>query len=206
MAEFEVLYNLLDLDIEQRYQQEQTKRDFFNIAGFPKVLGAIDCTHVQIRSCHDSFILSQSSIARYIEGHDMYDSLLIGDNGYSLKKWLMTPVLSPQTAGENAYNEAHRRTRSAIESTFGMLKMRFRCLDRSGGALQYSVKKVAEIFVACCVLHNIATTRGCLLDISETRLNAINQQEADFDEPVAAPESGRNVRNIIIAEHFTENE
>ncbi|KAK6474628.1 putative nuclease HARBI1 isoform X1 [Huso huso] len=230
---------------ETRYQQEQTKRDFFNIAGFPKVLGAIDCTHVQIRtpsenaviyinrkgfpslnvqvvcdakniitnvfayypgSCHDSFILSQSSIARYIEGHDMYDSLLIGDNGYSLKKWLMTPVLSPQTAGENAYNEAHRRTRSAIESTFGMLKMRFRCLDRSGGALQYSVKKVAEIFVACCVLHNIATTRGCLLDISETRLNAINQQEADFDEPVAAPESGRNVRNIIIAEHFTENE
>ncbi|KAJ1154865.1 hypothetical protein NDU88_007608 [Pleurodeles waltl] len=57
---------------------------------------------------------------------------------------------------EERYNEAHGRKRRIIEKTFGLLKARFRCLHLTGGALCYSPKKVCQITVACCMLHNLA--------------------------------------------------
>ncbi|KAJ1194330.1 hypothetical protein NDU88_003619 [Pleurodeles waltl] len=51
----------------------------------------------------------------------------------------------------------HRgQTRRVIERTFGLLKARFRCLHLTGGSLYYSPKKVCQIIVACCMLHNLA--------------------------------------------------
>ena len=47
-----------------------------------------------------------------------------------------------------------------VERTFGLLKARFRCLDKSGGALLYSPVKVCHITVACCMLHNVAVRRN----------------------------------------------
>ncbi|KAJ1127939.1 hypothetical protein NDU88_006332 [Pleurodeles waltl] len=61
---------------------------------------------------------------------------------------------------ERQYNSAHKRTRNLIERTFGLLKARFRCLHRSGGALQYTPITAFKIVVACAILHNIATRRG----------------------------------------------
>ncbi|KAJ1121649.1 hypothetical protein NDU88_000169 [Pleurodeles waltl] len=46
-----------------------------------------------------------------------------------------------------------------IERTFGLLKARFRCLHMTGGSLFYSPKKVCQIIVACCMLHNLALRR-----------------------------------------------
>ncbi|KAJ1210955.1 hypothetical protein NDU88_006317 [Pleurodeles waltl] len=43
--------------------------------------------------------------------------------------------------------------------TFGLLKARFRCLHVTGGSLYYSPKKVCQIIVACCMLHNLALRR-----------------------------------------------
>lgn len=42
-----------------------------------------------------------------------------------------------------------------IERAFGVLKMRFRCIDRSGGTLLFRPEKACEIVTACVVLHNI---------------------------------------------------
>ena len=189
--------------------QERTKQELWTKYGFPGVLGAIDCTHVQLRapslnaltyinrkgthsiniqvisdancrinhvfanypgSSHDSFILANSTIPVIFEGNPPLDGWLLGDNGYPLKTWLMTPFLMPATVREMAFNRKHTQTRSVIERTFGILKMRFRCLDRSGGTLQYGPQKVAAFFVACCVLHNIAMNHGCVDDINEDRL------------------------------------
>ncbi|XP_069077461.1 uncharacterized protein [Pleurodeles waltl] len=72
----------------------------------------------------------------------------------------MTPFLTPRTESERQYNSAHKRTRNLIERTFGLLKARFRCLHRSGGALQYTPITAFKIVVACAILHNIATRRG----------------------------------------------
>ncbi|XP_029443008.1 putative nuclease HARBI1 [Rhinatrema bivittatum] len=169
---------------------QQIRSGFMGIAEMPNVLGAIDCTHivfiprseeessVQNRkhfhsmnvqvicdahlwilnvvakypgSCHDTYILAHSSMGTHFPE---------GKRGYGCKPWLLTPLQSPQTAAKKHYNEAHVSTRNMIERTFGVLKGRFRCLDHSGGALQYSAEKMANIIVACCMLHNICQLFG----------------------------------------------
>ncbi|XP_075457194.1 uncharacterized protein LOC142495486 [Ascaphus truei] len=89
------------------------------------------------------------------------------DSGYGIRTWLLTPLLNPQSPAEECYNAAHISTRSVIESTFGLLKSRFRCLDRSGGVLQYKPENVADIVMSCCILHNIALSNNITGDIRE---------------------------------------
>ncbi|KAJ1110437.1 hypothetical protein NDU88_007788 [Pleurodeles waltl] len=81
------------------------------------------------------------------------------NSGYPNLSWLLTPVRNPRTKVEERYNEAHGRTRRIIECTFGLLKDRLRCLHLTGGSLYYSRKKVCQIIVACCMLHNLALRR-----------------------------------------------
>lgn len=51
---------------------------------------------------------------------------LLGDSGYPLKEWLLTPFLSPSNPQEEKYNEALSKTRIVVERAFGVLKSRFR--------------------------------------------------------------------------------
>ncbi|XP_053561179.1 uncharacterized protein LOC128652266 [Bombina bombina] len=89
----------------------------------------------------------------------------IGDSGYLCRPWLLIPVPSPHTRTELKFNESHRSTRSAIERTFCVLKMRFRVLGRAGGDLQYSPEKCNDIILVCCMLHNIAISQGNLEEL-----------------------------------------
>ncbi|XP_029435736.1 putative nuclease HARBI1 [Rhinatrema bivittatum] len=118
-------------------------------------------------SCHDAYILAHSNLAtNFLEGK-YGEGWLLGDGGYGCKPWLLTPLQSPHTNAEKRYNEAHASTRNVIERTFGVLKMRFRCLDRSGGALQYSAEKVVSIIIACCMLHNICLRFGMHAEVED---------------------------------------
>lgn len=130
--------------------------------------------------------------------------LSLGDSAYPLHPFLMTPVLYPTTPGENRYNAAHIRTRNIVERTFGVLKSRFRCLDRTGGALLYSPEKVAKIAIVCCMLHNIAKRHGL-------EHAAVEMEEDDDDDdhyhglpggqqPNAA---GLQTRITLIQGHFS---
>jgi len=83
--------------------------------------------------------------------------LVVGDSGYPLEPWLLTPVSAPTSHGQESYNAAHTKTRSVVERSFGLLKSRFRCLDKSGGTLLYKPDKTCRIVVACFVLHNYCT-------------------------------------------------
>lgn len=69
--------------------------------------------------------------------------LLLGDRGYALAPWLMTPLTNPQIYQEISYNQRHVRTRSTIERTIGILKGRWMCLDTAGGKLLYKPEKVS---------------------------------------------------------------
>src|SRR4029434_10261125 len=53
----------------------------------------------------------------------------------------------------------------------GMLKGRWRCLDASGGRLLYDPKKVCQVILACCVLHNICVSRGIEVPEEEMRMD-----------------------------------
>ncbi len=155
-------------------------------------------------SSHDSFILANSTIPAIFEGNPPLDGWLLGDNGYPLKTWLMTPYLMPATIREMQFNRKHTQTRCVIERTFGILKMRFRCLDRSGGTLQYSPQKVAAFFVACCVLHNISINQGCVVDIDEEILEDLRRRDGELHVPMPlnpnAPAAARERRAYLTEE------
>ncbi|XP_069062076.1 putative nuclease HARBI1 [Pleurodeles waltl] len=84
----------------------------------------------------------------------------VGDSAYAVRTYMLTPYLSPATPAERRYNVAHRATRNVVERTFGLLKSRFRCIHRSGGALQYSPETTCKMVATCAILHKIATTRA----------------------------------------------
>lgn len=88
---------------------------------------------------HDAFIRSNSTLCEKFEDIHVTinDGSLLGNNGYPLRPWLLTPVLNPTSPQEVRYNEANMKTRSIIERSFGLLKSRFRCIDTSGGTLLY---------------------------------------------------------------------
>ncbi|KAF1381275.1 hypothetical protein PFLUV_G00152140 [Perca fluviatilis] len=95
-----------------------------------------------------------------LEQGDAGDEWVIGDRGYALAPWLMTPLTNPQTHQEASYNQRYALTCSTIERTIGILKGRWMCLDTAGGKLLYKPEKVCRIIMACCVSHNIAMKRG----------------------------------------------
>ncbi|XP_044753931.1 putative nuclease HARBI1 [Coccinella septempunctata] len=141
------------------------KRQFYDIARFPHVVGAIDCTHVKIQSpggddaeifrnrkgyfsinvqaicnadlkfqnvvgrwpgsAHDSTIFNSSRVAMLFENGHFDDCIILGDSGYPINKYLLTPLLNPTSRAEHLYNEAHIRTRNTIERCFGIWKRRF---------------------------------------------------------------------------------
>ncbi|XP_061592886.1 putative nuclease HARBI1 [Cololabis saira] len=125
-------------------------------------------------STHDSFILANSLMGMRLQAGRVRDGWLLGDSGYPLKGWLMTPLTNPQTARELAYNHAHTITRAVVERAIGQLKCRWRCLDRSGGMLLYRPDKVGRIIIACATLHNLANRHGVPL--------------AEVEEPANKPE------------------
>jgi hypothetical protein len=103
-------------------------------------------------SVHDSRILKNSDIYANLSSGRI-DGILLGDNGYPLTPFLMTPFLNPQFQEEEHYNRVHKRARCTIERAFGQLKKRFNCLSCG---LRCDLERVSSIIVACFILHNLA--------------------------------------------------
>ncbi|XP_056017428.1 putative nuclease HARBI1, partial [Ostrea edulis] len=118
-------------------------------------------------STHDAYILNNSYLPECVS--NLPDGgWLLGDSGYPLKEWLMTPINNPRTGQEERYNVAHCRTRNVIERAFGVLKARFRCLHKTGGCLPYKPSKCARIIECTMRLHNLAIERNVpLMEIAE---------------------------------------
>ena len=77
-------------------------------------------------SAHDSHIFNMSALRERLEGGAVANSWLLGDSGYAQKRYLMTPIVNPQTPAEENYNQHHAKTRVVVERAFGVLKSRFR--------------------------------------------------------------------------------
>lgn len=73
-----------------------------------------------------------------------------------LELWLLTPVIGTRLKGspEAHFNRAHRSTRSIVQRCIGILKNRFRCLQRNR-VLNYDPPKLTANITACAILHNI---------------------------------------------------
>ncbi|XP_030762186.1 putative nuclease HARBI1 [Sitophilus oryzae] len=53
-------------------------------------------------------------------------AVLLGDDGYGLERWLITPFRNPNNALERAYNRLLKKERVIIERCLGQLKRRFK--------------------------------------------------------------------------------
>lgn len=95
-------------------------------------------------SANDSFIFRDSVLISFLsEGR--CNGVLLGDSAFPLKMFLMTPFLHPSSAEMESYNFAHTKTRNTIERAFGVLKSRFRCLDKSGKFSSIRSRRMNEL-------------------------------------------------------------
>lgn len=147
-------------------------------------------------STHDSFILENSALKDMFERGAIPEGWLLGDSGYPLRPWLLTPVLNPTTRPEERYNASHIRTRNTVERSFGVLKSRFRCLDTSGGSLFYSPTKACRVTVAVAVLHNMCINNG--VPIPADCVDARDRGRIGRPQYIGPINDGVTVRNRLI--------
>lgn len=216
-----------------------TIQKFYNIAGMPGVIGAIDCTHIAILrppvmnpelfrcrkgyfslnvqavcgpdlmfhnvvsrwagSVHDSRIFENSRLCAELEANLNVRYHLLGDSGYPLRPYLLTPVSSPQNAHEEAYNLSHARTRNTIERAFGVLKRRFSYL---GKKIRTELETTKAIIVACMVLHNIAVKSKLILPEGDELAADNNQLFLDMPAQIQDNVQGRQKRQQLIRDNF----
>ena len=146
-------------------------------------------------SSHDSFILNSSSLNTKFESGQYGRSWLLGDSGYALKPWLITPLKDPSTPQQRRFNRCHKKTRSLIERAFGILKSRWRILDHTGGRMCYLPDKVAKIFLSCSILHNICRRNGTPI----VDCNLHDDGTTDMEEEASENTSGARQRLRLIS-------
>lgn len=105
-------------------------------------------------SVNDARILRNSTLYERFQGgyRPFHGAVLLGDSIYPLTNWLITTVNGNVTGAAARFNKAHCKTRSVIERSIGILKLRFPCLNH------LRVKTpvyAAEVVKACVCLHNI---------------------------------------------------
>ena len=114
----------------------------------------------------DGGILSQSNIGKALENGnlkippDQYlagttqtaPCVIVGDEAFPLKRYLMRPFPSSQLDDEGNKNFNYRLTlaRRLVECTFGILSQKFRIFNRR---IQLTPKNVDYVILATCVLH-----------------------------------------------------
>ncbi|ODM87090.1 putative nuclease HARBI1 [Orchesella cincta] len=131
-------------------------------------------------STHDAYIWRNCGLREKFEANPP-SGYLLGDSAYPLEPWMYTAILQPRTESELRHNVKIKGTRRLVENAIGLLKSRFRCIDKSGGILYYSPLKVSKYVVVCCMLHN--KRRGLRLPEDEN-LEGINTENDEEDENI----------------------
>ncbi|XP_041980757.1 putative nuclease HARBI1 [Aricia agestis] len=110
---------------------------------------------------------------------------LIGGPHYSQKPYIMTPVpkitkkspMSPEKYYTTMVSQAH----DVVLNTIKQLKSRWKCLQATCNK-QFDPSTVAQMSVACCILHNICNKNGIPevpMTPTEERLEAMKQKVAN---------------------------
>ncbi|KAL0879679.1 hypothetical protein ABMA27_003394 [Loxostege sticticalis] len=160
------------------YVHSNTTEDFYNIARFPRVLGAIDGTHILMQSPNsnigEEFRNRKSVFSMNMQGvcdanlnfmnvvarwpGSSHDATIFNNSelrGNSVREWGLrqsTPLLNPESENEMNYNRAHIKTRNTIERCIGVWKRRFPVLALK---IRLCLETTQAVVIATSVLHNI---------------------------------------------------
>ncbi|XP_067648044.1 putative nuclease HARBI1 [Eurosta solidaginis] len=152
---------------------------------------------------HDSGIWATSDLREYlIRKHNasstsnQRESWLIGDQGYPLEPWLLTPVANPSTTKERKFNKIHASGRNCIERGFGVVKSHFRCLLKHR-VLHYSHETAAVIITSCVILHNIMAKAGMAEDVDIVEDD--HEFESDPNDSTQYTREGERTRSRYIS-------
>lgn len=102
-------------------------------------------------SSHDSHIFNQSRLKQRFENGEFARAVLLGDGGYKLYPYLMTPFRNPTTEDQTRYNRVQILVRNTVERKYGVWKRRFPCLVFG---LRCKLETSLAVIIACAVLHN----------------------------------------------------
>ncbi|XP_069668625.1 putative nuclease HARBI1 [Periplaneta americana] len=158
-------------------------------------------------SVHDSTIFQRCGRRMLFETGRIGRGLLLGDSGYPLKPYLMTPLLNPRTQAEQNYNNSHIATRNTVERQYGIWKRRFPALNFG---LRTNINTAMDVIVATAVLHNIALQTNHEDPPDDVTLEQFmfNRERWQFEDvPVPEIVNGGEggaiaVRTAIINNHF----
>lgn len=138
--------------------------EYINRKGVPSLNIQATCdqnytfTSIEARwpgSVHDSRIWRNSPVRQLMQRTT--HTVLLGDSGYGIQPWLMTPFINPVNDAQKDFNTLLTRERVIIECSFGQLKRRFPILQYT---CRVELAKIPKVVVACAVLHNIAKYLG----------------------------------------------
>ncbi|KAJ8980951.1 hypothetical protein NQ317_001214 [Molorchus minor] len=101
-------------------------------------------------SQHDSTIFNNSNVRGRFERGEMGNNLFVGDSGYPIRKYLITPLANPVTPAEQLFNESQIRTRNPVERCYGVWKRRFPILSLG---IRLNIERVEAVIVACAILQ-----------------------------------------------------
>lgn len=158
-------------------------------------------------STQDSFIWNNSKICPIMqELHRRYpfNFALLGDSGYALRPWMLTPISDPVDGSpEYYYNKAQMSLRSTIERLNGCLKIRWRC-NLKHRVLHYSPSVSSKIINTCAVLLPIPEPEDALIDFYEGLFNT--EEENNINAPRGVNpllHEARMFQRRIIQNYFT---
>lgn len=152
-------------------------------------------------STHDATIFDANRLhARFVQG-EMQDRFLLGDNGYSCVKFLMTPLLQTHNCAEELYNESQIRTRNVIERAFGTWKRRFPILAIG---MRMSIATIQDIIVATAVLQNIARQMDNPEPPVDFEIIELIDAMEEHENPIAilANARGDTAKRVLIETYF----
>lgn len=240
------LYELRDDHIkfpETLAEVNASIQSFEELSALPNIVGAIDGSHVRIKtpsdsaadyfsryqqhdfiiqavvngkkvftdfacgfpgSMHDARVLRGSAIFRSAEQGEILTAptvivggreitpYLVGDSAYPLSPWLMKPypegTRDPQ---EITFNKELSSARVQVECAFGMLKNRWRILQKR---FDSDIELAIKATIACAVLHNICIRNNDAWDEDDD--NNDDDPEPGNISPNAIRD-GDDVRNIL---------
>lgn len=85
-----------------------------------------------------------------------------------------------------------------ISRAFGVLKMRWRIIDHTGGMLCYTPEKASKIIMACFILHNICRRKNIQDSSCEIDDNSSENGDVNDTDSVATDADGISIRQEIV--------